>query len=48
MRANIAAVRNARSINRKKGDRLAIGFGFFAAAIISIVILGAAAAIRLA
>jgi hypothetical protein len=48
MQANIAAVRNARPINKKKGDRLGIAFGFFAAAIISIVILGSAVAIRLA
>lgn len=48
MQANIAAVRNARPINKKKGDRLGIAFGFFAAAIISIVILGSAVAVRLA
>jgi hypothetical protein len=48
MQANIAAVRNARPINKKKGDRLGIAFGFFAAAIISIVILGSAIAVRLA
>ncbi len=48
MQANIAAVRNARPINKKKGDRLGIAFGFFAAAIIAIVILGSAVAVRLA
>ena len=48
MQANIAAVRNARPINKKKGDRLGIAFGFFAAAIISIVILGSTVAVRLA
>jgi hypothetical protein len=48
MQANIAAVRNARPINKKKGDRLGIAFGFFAAAIISIVILGSTIAVRLA
>ncbi|MGB0094849.1 MAG: hypothetical protein WBP81_20235 [Solirubrobacteraceae bacterium] len=48
MRAHVAAVRAARSINKRKGDRLALAFGFFAAAIIATVVLGVAVAIRLA
>lgn len=48
MQASIAAVREARPINKKKGDLLAVAFGFFAAAIVSIVILGSVVAIRLA
>jgi hypothetical protein len=45
-RANIGAVREARPINKKKGDRLGIAFGFFAAAIVATVFLGSAVAIR--
>ena len=48
MQASIGAVRAARPLNRKKADRLAVAFGFFAAAIVSIVILGSAVVIRLA
>jgi hypothetical protein len=48
MQAHVAAVRAARSINKRKGDRLAAAFGFFAAAIIATVVLGLAVAIRLA
>jgi heme/copper-type cytochrome/quinol oxidase subunit 4 len=48
MRGSIAAVHGARSKNKKKGDRLAAAFGFFAAAIVSIVVLGSAVTIRLA
>jgi sterol desaturase/sphingolipid hydroxylase (fatty acid hydroxylase superfamily) len=48
MQASIGAVRAARPINKKKADRLGVAFGFFAAAIVSIVILGSAVAIRLA
>jgi hypothetical protein len=47
MQASIGAVRNARPINKKKGDRLGIAFGFFVAAIIATVILGSAIVIRL-
>jgi hypothetical protein len=48
MQASIGAVREARPINKKKGDLLAVAFGFFAAAIVSIVILGSVVAVRLA
>lgn len=48
MRASLGAVTKARPINKKKADRLVVAFGFFAAAIVSIVILGGAVAIRLA
>lgn len=48
MQASIGAVREARPINKKKGNLLAVAFGFFGAAIVSIVILGSVVAIRLA
>lgn len=48
MQANIGAVRAARPINKRKADHLGVAFGFFAAAVVSIVILGSAVAVRLA
>jgi hypothetical protein len=47
MRASLGAVREARPVNKKKADRLVVAFGFFAAAIVAIVVLGGAVAIRL-
>jgi hypothetical protein len=48
MRGSIKAVHGARSKNKTKSTRLTIAFGFFAAAIVSIVILASAVSIRLA
>jgi hypothetical protein len=47
MQGSIAAVRDARPINDQKGRELGVAFGVFAAAIVSIVTLSSAVAIRL-
>jgi hypothetical protein len=48
MQASIAAVAEARAVNREKGDRLALAFRFFAAAIVATVVLGSAVALNIA
>jgi hypothetical protein len=48
MQGSVSAVREARKVNKKKADRLLAAFMFFAAAILAIVVLGAAVALRMA
>jgi hypothetical protein len=48
MRAGVAATREARPINKKKAIRLTVAFSFFGTAIVCIVILASAVAVRLA
>jgi len=48
MQGSVSAVREARKVNKTKADRLLAAFAFFAAAILAIVGLGSAVALRMA